>query len=75
MAPQPPPRTHKIPLAGPLTIFLLGGLVGLLAAYDAALSAPWLLWLADVEPETDALLSSGHHTAWLLALWWLRGLV
>lgn len=36
----------RIPLAGPLALFLLGGLLGLWAAYDPALSAPWLLWLA-----------------------------
>jgi membrane protease YdiL (CAAX protease family) len=33
------------------------------------LSYHWsLLALAGVEPETDALLASGHHTAWLLFL-------
>ncbi|HEU4326839.1 MAG TPA: O-antigen ligase family protein [Roseiflexaceae bacterium] len=36
----------RIPLAAPLTLFLLGGLLGLPASYDPSLSAPWLLWLA-----------------------------
>ena len=35
----------RIPLAGPLSIFLLGGVLGLLASYDPAVSMPWLLWL------------------------------
>jgi O-antigen ligase len=39
-------RRLRIPLAGPLALFLLGGLLGLWVAYDPTLSAPWLLWLA-----------------------------
>ena len=34
-----------IPLAGPLLVFVLGGLFGLFASYDPALSTRWLLWL------------------------------
>ncbi len=48
----------RIPLAAPLTLFLLGGLLGLPASYDPSLSAPWLLWLA-----AGALLYVG--LAWL----------
>jgi putative inorganic carbon (hco3(-)) transporter len=39
------PHPAKIPLAAPLSIFLLGGVLGLLASYDPAVSTPWLLWL------------------------------
>ncbi len=41
----PASHARHIPLAGSMTIFLLGGLAGLAASYDAALSARWLLWL------------------------------
>lgn len=34
-----------IPLAGPLSLFLLGAGLGLIASYDMSLSAPWVLWL------------------------------
>ncbi|GAB4217107.1 MAG: hypothetical protein OHK0022_59020 [Roseiflexaceae bacterium] len=50
----------RIPLAAPLALFLLGGLLGLPVSYDPLLSAPWLLWLA-----TGALL--------YIALIWLVG--
>lgn len=34
-----------IPLAGPLTLFLLGGVLGLISSYDPALGLPWLVSL------------------------------
>jgi putative inorganic carbon (hco3(-)) transporter len=61
------PRALRIPLAGPLSLFLLGGGLGLLASYDASLSAPGLLWLSAGTALYIAVVSiarSDAHLRW-----------
>lgn len=59
----PPGPTHKARATWLLALPLLALVLAVNLAYHWSLLA-----LAGVEPETDALLASGHHTAWLLFL-------
>jgi membrane protease YdiL (CAAX protease family) len=62
--PAPAGKAARTWLLAPL---ILAGLLGVNVLYHLG-----LMELADVEPDSDVVLASGHHTVWLLALFCIQ---